>query len=432
MPKKSFSMFRRATHGVVPSSTEKYKAATRRFQFVTVAVAFVSLALGVAIHLTYPSALGGSGVTLAIATFGPILSILAYFIERLLEAHAEYTMGGELAELERSILAIPAVVRSAVSEDVGDIKESMKFVSAYLKCTPDVDPYRRGDRILKEFQEQMDDLVNGSFEVEQADYYAWLNSQVLDATNVHAVSHRKVTKYRTDDREKKFLKNNLIAIESGCVITRVFVLSHESIYDESTRDELLKEFVDTGMRVYFVLEEQLTLLTMQRLEGGGLSIYDDKVGFYDRSFLESTPAERIQPERTLIPKATVFLRRSPGFRNLQSIYEDVFAMATEAPSEEAQSTETGHEPPSVVKSANHSRFESVFVDQKAQLETNGEPDQQEKMKYEEKLAYLERSIEVVKSSAEASSDPEGDEEKDSGPSDGSVKDNSTDEGSEQA
>lgn len=375
MPRKrSFSPFRwwPQIELLTQTSAEHEAAAQRVFRNLSLILVGLTVVAGVLVHFVAGQSWGWAFVVFLI---GPAVAIVGYCIDRVLEARMEVLIEGKIARQEREFRSIPTLVSHALSDNVEDIKSSMHFISSYLECTKELDPYERAPRILAELRDKMAKLVTGEFEVEGDEYYTWLKSRLerKRAATVRAISHRKVSNYKTDHRESEFLEANKHAAGARTTITRIFALQDSELADPTTWEELYTGFVCTKMIIHFVFYDELPGECTRWLMGGGLSIYDKEEAFYDKSFLGSPP---LVADLKLIPKAAIYFNRHPFFGDLVKAFEDVYELTRDQNPQRVSLRADG----------NVARFKDLHMRQMARLRAAGADDA------DERIAMINRSL----------------------------------------
>lgn len=210
-----------------------------------------------------------------------------------------------------------------VAKQTADLQQVLQWSNVYLQAERN-DPDHMRRAILSDAMKKLKDVSEGRFELRGEDaYYDWLKTRFTSPTLklVKAVSFRRMTNYENSAREKAFLRQNIEAAARGVVIERIFIVSHDEFLNHNDATEartlLRQQFVCQNPKCLIVWSDRVKR-DLQRLEGGGFSIYDDECIFLDNTFLRS-PMTATSEE--ISNSAIVYRRPSLEFSELSALYE---------------------------------------------------------------------------------------------------------------
>jgi hypothetical protein len=207
--------------------------------------------------------------------------------------------------------AVQRELRAVIGEESDRTRRVLSIFNTYHSIGhPDVRKYR--DEVLNTALTKLEGLNRGEVEVEGDEYYAWLNDKIRQAKTVQAVSCRPLRVYNEDNREKNWAHENLAAANRGTQITRIFILECNELVSSDVRALLRRLILDSSVKAFVVWRDEVDKQVLRRMLGGGFSIYDNEVVFWDRSYFEKdvgitdgTPLTSIKP---LVPRASIFCK----------------------------------------------------------------------------------------------------------------------------
>jgi hypothetical protein len=255
--------------------------------------------------------------------------IFQYQINSVVKKEIEALNTAGRAERQRYKDDMEQTVRQGVSAELHDLRKLLPIFDAYLSIGGG-DSYGARDRILNDARHLLEEAARGKIELEGDAYYDWLKERLVNRRPeiVRAISCRPLSVYSVDPREKNFIRDNIDAIKKGTAISRIFVLDEPEIMDLATRSVLKDHFCNSRARCFVAWKERLSCPLREKLEGGGMSIYDNDHVFFDQSYF----AMRLGEERGIggvvsgsevIPKACVYSVGHAEFSNLINIYNNL-------------------------------------------------------------------------------------------------------------
>jgi hypothetical protein len=209
-----------------------------------------------------------------------------------------------------------------LARQTANFHQVLQWSNVYLQAEQN-DPDNMRRSILSDAMKKLKDLSEGRFELRGEDaYYDWLSSRFTSPSlkKVRAVSFRRMTNYETSAREKAFLRQNVDAAARGVVIERIFIVSPDEFLNGQEADEarelLRQQFCLSNPRCLIVWADRVRR-DLQRLEGGGFSVYDDDCIFVDHTFLRS-PMSATSEE--ISNSAIVYRRPSHEFDDFLALF----------------------------------------------------------------------------------------------------------------
>jgi hypothetical protein len=214
--------------------------------------------------------------------------------------------------------------RSLVATEMKDVRQILKFFDSYFRLgTSQLAPFR--DEILSSAIHAFESLAQGEGEVRGDAYYTWLKNRLADTPNsVRAVSFRPLSVYTDDPREKNFIHQNAEAVDRGTKISRIFILEEQDLVSEERRTVIKNQCLNLRIAVHVVWKRSISREILRETEGGGFSIYDSEVVFFDRSYFErNVGGSDIEGSEPLMPRAALFCAPNPSFEKYSRIFESL-------------------------------------------------------------------------------------------------------------
>ncbi len=280
----------------------------------------------------------GKATLYVVATAEAILTIAAGFLAR--SAMADPRVGAALSfavwfcgflitangvtflvKLEH---AVKKEVRSILEEDRAETRQMLSVFNEYHSVAhPDLKRYR--EDALTNALDKLRALTRGEAQVEGDEYYNLLTEKVGAARTVRAVSLRPLRVYIDDTREKNWAHANIKAAEKGTDIERLFILEPTDLLRGDLRSLMKVAMTRSPVRAYVVWRYDIDTSTLPRLLGGGFSIYDNLVVFWDRSYLVQDIGDVdaqafLSGERPIRPRATVYCAPNQGVTDYVAMY----------------------------------------------------------------------------------------------------------------
>ena len=266
---------------------------------------FITVAAGFLARSTFADPRVGSALGFCIWFAGGLITLNAVLFQFRLDAAVQrelHAVMGEESERTRRVLSI--------------------FNTYHSIGHPDVRKYR--DEVLNTALVKLEGLNRGEVEVEGDEYYAWLNEKIRQAKTVQAVSCRPLRVYNEDNREKNWAHANADAAKRGTQINRIFILEWSELLSLDIRVLLRRLILDSSVKAFVVWRDEVDKQVLKRMVGGGFSIYDNEVVFWDRSYfekdvgvLEGTPVTSVKP---LVPRASIFCKPNANVSDYMNIF----------------------------------------------------------------------------------------------------------------
>ncbi|KAF0246869.1 MAG: hypothetical protein FD180_228 [Planctomycetota bacterium] len=246
------------------------------------------------------------------------------------------SLGGTLMTLTGIAiqLRLDAIVRNEsntliarIDDETRHLRHALSLFNTYHQVShEDLLKYR--DDALKSALNTLNDLTRGQAEVEGSEYYSWLNRKMKSRPRtVRAVSFRPLSVYADDPREANWALANTQAAEAGTKISRIFILDHSVLVPTKARSLLTHLVLNSRTSAFVVWRSRVHQGLLKQLFGGGFSIYDDDVVFYDRSYFQleigvNDPAG-LQPQSPIIPRATMYCKPHPEYQKYETMFEEL-------------------------------------------------------------------------------------------------------------
>jgi hypothetical protein len=245
----------------------------------------------------------GTAVQWGISFFGPLVALNFIFTQFNLN------------------ILLQREIRSLVEEELALFRGILTVFDAYFQIqNPEFSSFR--DDLISQTIDRLQSLTRGEAEVSGDSYYRWLKDKLLKTQyTVKAVSSRPLSVYRDDPREENFIKQNREAAHRGIRFTRIFILDTEDIIVKSQREILKRHCLKESFTIFIVWRSNVAPSTLQETEGGGFSIYDDSVVFFDRSYFHQNLSD--SHSGPLVPRASIYTKVHKSSRRYKEIYDEL-------------------------------------------------------------------------------------------------------------
>lgn len=314
---------------------EEYEAQAQRAKRLVWTWSAVEIIVSAVLGAFAPQVFNDKQVAQVLSVGIPFVGIVLAVSYLVFEWHIDAVMQRELKALDllgdewrqEIEAAYAGAIVTAVRQETEALRALLPFANSYFQSA-EKDRYGHRNTILTRALQQLDALDKGEIELEDSAYYEWLRHRLVDdrPDHVQAISRRPLDVYHLDPREINFIKNNEDAAIQGTRVTRIFLANEVDLCHGQDRAVLRRQFAALGVTCYVVWERRLPSSTLNVLSGGGLSIYDDEHLFFDRSYLERTVGEASgaqMADAPLRPRATVYEKRHPKFRDLSSVFDNL-------------------------------------------------------------------------------------------------------------
>jgi hypothetical protein len=289
--------------------TDTVQALKRWVLVIAAAEIALSFALGLLARAVMPGNVGRA-IQWGLGFGGPAIAINYVLVQMKLDAL-----------LQRE-------VRTLVAEELKRVRDVLTFFDAYFKIdNPEFLRFR--DETMTAAVERLRGLTRGEAEVLGEGYYRWLKERLArNPQMVRAVSLRPLHVYSDDPRELNFIHQNGEAVKRGTKITRIFIVHQDELLARAQREILKAQCMGSQVTVYVVWKKDVPAPVLRDAEGGGFSIYDHAVVFFDRSYFErNVGATSSEP---LMPRASLYCNPHQLFTKYVGVFEQLEDMVPPA------------------------------------------------------------------------------------------------------
>lgn len=223
-------------------------------------------------------------------------------------------------------------VTSLVRSEIEELTTLLPVMNLYVSAA-EHDPYDQRKKIIDSAFRRLEDLNDGLMIVHGDEYYDWLKDRLCTSPlqTVEAISVRPLVVYEEDAREEQFIGHNHAAVARGVQVVRIFVVRREELLEEKNRSILAKHF-NSPVNCALIWQEKLRAEVLSALGGGGLSIYDRREVFFDRSYFEQDFQEdvdtagismRSRDTKQSVPRARLYQKNHRDFANFLVLFDRV-------------------------------------------------------------------------------------------------------------